>query len=790
MTSAYALVGATAQEAEHKVGQAAGMLLDMCRQYGMTPNLARGKTEVVFHFRGAGSRAKRHPPFGKQAAGYLPVVCEEETASIAIAGEYVHLGNLLHHTGQHHKEMKRRVAIAHQSYGVHRRSLYRNMSIAKTQRSQLFESLVVSKLLYGAKTWVPDPIQCKTGFHSGVMGLLRRLGGFKHDAHAHDDDVLVETGMLSPSEMLRRQRLRYLTTLYRCSDVVPWGLLDEDVAWCDLIREDLQWMHDQLCETSVLPDPSWNFQPWYNILLRYPGYWKRLIRRACMHAVLQRAKERGARALHAEFITLFRTHGDLSTGPPRTAERRSDAYYGCLTCNLRCRSHAGEGAHMFRSHGQTAAHRRFCMGTQCSACLKEFHTTGRLSRHLRHQQRCRDQLRGQRFAPERHPGSQTDASQERTLNRLFGAVQAQGPRLLDRATVVPDESAEVHSACFEFLAERLLDSDAQDFEDQARAFPFDNVVSWTQFTATVISLRDGMTSDERRLCQADRIELEKSFRRLCDPHTWPLFAVAGQDPEARESLLDLYAYETWMINICEKGGPWSVHHEHVPLSFREKIFLHIFSGRRRQGDLQDFLEKFVKEHLPGTILHVVSVDIIVDDVYGDVRAPATKAFWLDGIRQGFVIGMLAGPPCNTFSIARSHEVASVKGKHGPIRLFAQQQKLGARVAFPYKNWQMLELEMICCGFRSWLFYCSTSHQVLEWLNTLLRQMTNLPLLSGGCPLWWYCLTFQESRCIASCKGYLAPRLPSRLGSWFSTWRVLRTTCIGGGLQRSRREEVQ
>ena len=656
--------GATAQEAEHKVGQAAGILLDMCRNYGMTPNLARGKTEIVFHFRGVGSRAKRRQHYGKQASGFLPVLCEDTTAFIAIAGEYVHLGNLLHHTGQNHKEMKRRVAIAHQSYGVHRRCLYRNLKLDQTKRTQMFESLIVSKLLYGAETWVPDTVKCKLCFHGGVMGLFRRLGGIKHDAHVHDEDVLTQTGMLSPTELLRRQRLRYLTTLYRCADVVPWGMIADDIAWCDLLRSDLQWMHDQLHATSILTDPTSDFQPWVTIIVHHPGYWKRLIRRACSHAILQRAKERGARALHADFVALFRQHGSLSCGPPHKSDPCEDQFYGCLTCNLRCRTRAGEGAHMFRCHGQIAQHRRYCSGTQCSACLKEFHTAGRLSQHLRYQDRCRDQLPARRFSHEHHPGigSHLDAQQEQALNRLVGAVQAQGPRLPDQ--IVLAEGANIHAECHHSLAERLLDSSAQEFEDAARALPDEHAVSWSQYKLTLLSLRDGMTADEWQLCHAGRADLERTFRRLCDPGSWTIFDAGRIDHGFKESMLDLYDFETWMIKMCEKGGPWTDLRTPVPRRFRERVFLHIFSGRRRRGDLQAFLEKHVQDR-PGTILHVVSVDIIVDEVYGDVRATATKTFWLDGIRQGYVIAMLAGPPCNTFSIARSNEVRSTTGRRGP-----------------------------------------------------------------------------------------------------------------------------
>lgn len=38
---------------------------------------------------------------------------------------------------------------------------------------------------------------------------------------------------------------------------------------------------------------------------------------------------------------------------------------------------------------------------------------------------------------------------------------------------------------------------------------------------------------------------------------------------------------------------------------------------------------------------------------GDVTNPAIRDYWLQAIRDGWVIGMLAGPPCETWSRARS-----------------------------------------------------------------------------------------------------------------------------------------
>ena len=674
--------GATAHEAEQRIGFAAGALLDKCRRYGMTPNLSRGKTEILLHLQGPGCRAKKQQYFGGQASGSMPIVCEHGVAHIGVTGEYVHLGNLIHHTGQNHKEMRRRVAIAHQAYGTHRRSLYRNQRLEVSKRGELFDSLVLSKLMYGSETWIPDTNACCKHFHSGVMGLYRRLGGISHDAHVRDDDVLAQCGLLSPTELLRRQRLRYVTTLYACTSLVPWSLIAEDMAWCDLLRSDFEWIYLQLGNATSLPDPTWNFAPWQSIIVHHPGYWKRLIRRACQHAIGQRGKECQARALHAEVVAILQNHGPLSCDPPKRKQPRAQGYFGCLTCHIVCRSKAGEGAHMFKRHGKVAHHRRYCTGTQCSACLKEFHTPGRLSQHLRYQQSCRAALRGRRLPPVREPGigSQADAQHERALNRLLGAQQAQGP--LPQSVPIPVEANEdIHLDCFEMLTEGLLAHDAPTLESALRRETQHFEVSWAQFCGTIQAVWMSLTDEEWTLCHASRHALEVMFKNLLEPTTWPLFVEANNADSRRMSV----------IGLCEAGGPWKQVAPGVPRPFKERVFLHVYSGRRRRGDLQELLEHNFVPAADDCALHVVSIDIIVDKVYGDVRAHGTKTFWLEGIRQGYVVGMLAGPPCNTFSAARAHEVVSTTGRRGPRVVRNVDQAWG------FESLTLRELADVCVG---------------------------------------------------------------------------------------------
>ena len=91
--------------------------------------------------------------------------------------------------------------------------------------------------------------------------------------------------------------------------------------------------------------------------------------------------------------------------------------------------------------------------------------------------------------------------------------------------------------------------------------------------------------------------------------------------------------------------------------------LHLFSGRRRPGDLQYFLDAM--EPPSNYVLHVVSLDVIVDELWGDAMAPGTREYWLRMAQEGHVAAFVAGPPCETWSQARGKAVAALKHGRAP-----------------------------------------------------------------------------------------------------------------------------
>ena len=97
------------------------------------------------------------------------------------------------------------------------------------------------------------------------------------------------------------------------------------------------------------------------------------------------------------------------------------------------------------------------------------------------------------------------------------------------------------------------------------------------------------------------------------------------------------------------------------------IIVHFFSGRRRMGDLQMYLE-----HLNSSKefnVTVLSVDLAVDRTKCDLMIPKQRQKWDDLLCSGRVAAVVMGPPCETFTAARENELPGCSVR--PIRTAAE-----------------------------------------------------------------------------------------------------------------------
>eukprot|EP00435_Cladocopium_sp_Y103_P010886 s2437_g2.t2 len=648
---------------ERKAAQISSLVLTRCQQFAMTPNLKPGKTALMLVFQGHGARAARKKHFGPVASPGLPIVTETGIHTVQVVSSYVHLGSVIHHKGDTRKEARRRISIATSAFQAHRKALFQNRHLSVRKRAELFTTLVLSKFTYGCESWLLPDLTSRHHLHASLMRLYRRLlpGPRDFAQSCSDDEVLAKTGLPSPSDLLRMCRLRHLGALYACGDSTPWGLINADKDWCALIASDLRWMWDQLWHCSTLEDPADHFPAWEYLMTYHRGYWKRLIKRAGLHSSLQHANRFAVTSFHRGVLERLHASGALRLPPPANVMDLSETeFFGCMACEKRFKSRGGCGAHLFKAHGRIHPVRRLFDTTQCACCLRDFHSFGRLKTHLIRAEFCRHSLqrRGHYVNPVSGYGSRPHVAQERALDGLLPPLQAAGPHARPGHR---DIELSYDLNLYESIYEHLLE--AKDFEEGiavVRHLSRQHAISWELFCATLTALEEDASQEDIEALQITSEEFSQLLRDLRRPSSWPFLreSVFQADGHWHRDLDTLERFCVEEAAQC-RDGPFN---SGVPRSFgRVRYILNVFAGRRRCGDIQFFFDKLAQE-VPHLTLYMISVDIVIDEKWGNVNDPDVRSFWMAAIRSRYVVGMIGGPPCETWSKAREIEVALFHGR--------------------------------------------------------------------------------------------------------------------------------
>ena len=636
-------------------GAATGLLLDLCAQHGMTPNLNKGKTEIVFSARGPGSRTFKKQIFGPQANGLLPVLGEHQVHQVSVVGHYVHLGGELHHSGDLRVEVRRKIAVAHQTFTKFRKLLLQNPNLSLAKWVEIFRSLVLSKFLYGVESWVLHGQRIKSYVHASLIRLYKRLLRIRPAEHISDEEVLVKTGLPSPSELLRLARLRYLSSLVAAGSATCWGLFNLDTDWVALLQDDLQWVFRQLQNASHLQDPCSHFAQWLDLIGWHRQYWKRIIRRASQHAILQRGLHHRVLGFHLHALEVLE-RGGVAVPQPFDQDDLGETAFGCMKCGKVCKNKAGEGSHMHKVHGYVHPVRHLFQGTQCAICLREYFTFAKLQQHLRCVEACRTQWLGRFCGSTPVPGIGSCANRdlEQAHDRLLPPLQALGPSL------PPGRERDFDSTNWQLFADLSLilydTPGACSLEAELRDHIQSRAISWSTCLCTLTALLEHLEDAFDEFGVRSKHEVVDVVKKLTRVSSWDFLNVAQRHVNTRFASLDAL---TSSLDVLECAA-----FEKIPRIWgRHRVILHAFAGRRRPGDFQYYLDQLCV-HLPDdVVIHTASMDILYDVHLGDASAAEAQAYWLHGITQRFVVGFLGGPPCETWSVARA--VQLLQGIKGP-----------------------------------------------------------------------------------------------------------------------------
>ncbi|CAE7795803.1 unnamed protein product, partial [Symbiodinium sp. CCMP2456] len=184
-------------------------VIDSCVARALLPNLDKGKTEFVASPVGPGSRVVRAELF----SGQEPKLCLGcrlwPSASVRLVPTYQHLGGFIHHDATLSRELRHRVGLAWKAFNDRKKKVFAAPAVGRRDKVVLFESLVLTILLYGAGSWCVlgsrELAILTTAYHSMACHMLRPEFPYERAIHLSRSRVLALLGLPSMPVLFDRK---------------------------------------------------------------------------------------------------------------------------------------------------------------------------------------------------------------------------------------------------------------------------------------------------------------------------------------------------------------------------------------------------------------------------------------------------------------------------------------------------------------------------------------------------------------------------------------------------------
>ena len=619
---------------------------------GLTPNLKASKTELFVDIRGPRSLKVKRWLSQQEYKLELPTALVQEP--LRLVGYYKHLGTYIQRNGSLEKELKVKHAVAHDSFTRYKSQIFSNRTMDLEKKVQLFRSLVLSAATYNCAIWQPETKRQQRQLRGNFQMLYKRLA-MGHFGIVAKEWSMIKTcavlGLPMTEYILREHRLRYFLKILMTGQPHLWALLQQEQAWFHLLKEDVQCLRAFCPEAEVpeLTENDWHiYQQWAQ---DRPLMWKRLIRKMMARCLAHQRREYEWNTWNAAVVHELRQAGALPS-----EKYCPGSQHFCLRCKKSCKRASDLAVHAFKKHGRVTEARQFVIGSQCCACLKHYSSYVNLVNHVKNSRTCLQFYRSKPTVVQPEPGVNS-----RSATAAKGGLEdphfvAQGPHeLFFVASHDTDPQIEHEVKALKRRWTTILDdAPEQDvFPQRLRTetcetylYP-DEIMS--AFLQWVAEAEDTFLLHQLSVCA----QFEASFT-----FGWLL---TGQAECVRDEGDVFICIEKHLSN-CE-AFPFQVVRQPA---YQPVVFAHLFSGHRRKGDVQMWLES------AGAM--ALSIDIIFDLDMGDLSRPETFAFFAKALKDNVLNGLLAGPPCETWSRARGTALAD--GSKGPRVVRTQQRPSG------------------------------------------------------------------------------------------------------------------
>lgn len=677
---ALALRNASAGELVDDLRIVVADLFDWCHQFGMIPNTAKGKSEILLQLRGPQSRALRLELFQGEVPIFVAQPLRAPTVSLHIVPMYKHLGTHIHIGVKLLHDVRIRSGMMRAAYNKDRRKVYGNPRLGLRQRGQLLEAMIFSILRWNLGGWYELDDFAYKRYRTSLMSLMRRTCMTPHGPETvwtwSDDKVLATLGIPDPAEMLHLARLSFFTTAYHSGPDELWCLIIAEGSWMKCLRAALYWMYTQL-EGSTNFSGLHEFETdWIQGVRTRGSKWRGWIKRAKTHSILQRENRSFLLSWHSDFYDRLSEVGLQM--PPVTTEFNEDTephQFACGPCRQIFKSHTAWATHANKRHGRQDPLRQFLTDGFCKCCCSNYHTTRRLLAHLHYNRRC--------------AYNHVALSQQQTIGPGRNSRLEDKDRDLPLPVVRParkvyflaDEDDDIARQQEVFVDVAFKDkvvqklnetvnnhSTVQDVERTVRDLLLTSVVSLSEAWDALVHIHNGLPHDTVAAAGLRQVFSAWSIQWLFADHdeevTWP--TAAHRSTSVSQIKSDLLMERRWTDLSC---GPSF----EIPRRVGKEVFIiHFYSGTRRYGDIQYWCEQASPP--AGVIVTPISVDIVFDQQTGDLSDVGIQARWIDFISRAMVCAAYFGPPCSTWSVSRWRYYT--EGDDGPRPTRSMQQPYG------------------------------------------------------------------------------------------------------------------
>lgn len=199
------------------VQEATATLHTLFQRYGLSLNMQKGKTEVVMMYRGKDANRCRSALFDAESPPVIVTTTSTHVLSIRVVPSYRHLGARYTMDLDIDEEITSRIGMAKQAFAEMKRTIFGNRALDPDARVKLYESLVLTRLLYGCSVWSDVPTSLLKQLEAMIIKHHRSIYncGFWNDAGIPDDEF-VATHQVMPFRLhWARHRLVYMQHVAR-----------------------------------------------------------------------------------------------------------------------------------------------------------------------------------------------------------------------------------------------------------------------------------------------------------------------------------------------------------------------------------------------------------------------------------------------------------------------------------------------------------------------------------------------------------------------------------------------